>query len=114
MFIFILQAGLEGGGVVRIWLRSDPALMELAGGPYKFHQLGTVKCEEVWRCNPKEIILGEESFNIFFLFINERLLKFFCEGVEDVVGWSWRFGGWFGIWSDFQVIVEVADVVVGC
>ena len=68
-------------------MRSYPALMELAGGLYKFHQLGTVKFEEVWRGNPKEI-LGEESFNIFFLFINEHLLKFFREEGEDVVGWS--------------------------
>ena len=87
MLIFILQAGLEGGGV-RIWLRSYPALMELAGGPYKFHQLGTVKFEDVWTGFPKEVILGEENINIFCLLINEHLLKFFCEGGEDVVGWS--------------------------
>ena len=62
--------------------------MELAGGPYKFHQLGTVKFEDVWTGFPKEVILGEENINIFCLLINERLLKFFCEGGEDVVGWS--------------------------
>ena len=88
--------------------------MELAGGPYKFHQFCTVKFYDVWTGFPKEVELGEENIDIFCLFVNERLLKFFCEGVEDVVGWSWRFGGWFGIWSDFQVIVEVTDVVVGC
>ena len=58
----------------------------------KFFYLGAVIFEEVWTGFPEEVIVGEESFNIFCLLIKESLLKLFREDGEDVVGWSGRFG----------------------
>ena len=80
-----------------------------------FFYLGAVIFEEVWTGFPEEVILGEESFNIFCFFIKESLLKFFREGGENVVGWSGRFGEFLRRWSSFQFLSEVTDLVSsGC
>ena len=80
-----------------------------------FDQFGAFKFEEVWAGFPKEVILDEESFNIFCFVIKESLFKFFREGGEDVIGWSGRFGEFLRRWSGFQFLSEVADMVSsGC
>ena len=57
-----------------------------------FDQFRVVKFEEVQAGCPKEVILVEKSFDIFCFVVKESLFELFCEGGEDVVGWSGRFG----------------------
>ena len=45
--------------------------------------------------------------------MSSMLLEFFCECGDEMFGWSRGFGVFVRSWSGFQVLSEVADMMVG-
>ena len=61
-----------------------------------------------------EIIKLEDNLDVFHVVGKEGLSEFFRECGDEMVGWSRRFGEFLRNWSGFQVLGEVADMMVGC
>ena len=63
-----------------------------------FDQFRSVKFEEVRAGCPEEVIMVEESFDIFCFVVKEGLFELFNESGEDVVRRSGSFGEFLRRW----------------